>query len=202
MDSLSLARMGVKVTGIDFSENAIETAKALNDELKLDAEFICSSVYNLKENLNKKYDIVFTSYGVIGWLPNLNKWGEIISHFLKPGGIFFIAEFHPVIWMFDDEVKKFKYSYFNREVIEETISGTYADRNANISGKEYGWNHSLDEVFTSLMKHGLTIKSFRELSFSFYDCFNNTVKGDDGYFRIKGLEDIIPMMYSIKSIKS
>ena len=95
MDSLSWSRLGAKVTGIDLSNTAIEKARELNTELGLDAEFICSNVYDLKEMLDKKYDIVFTSYGTIGWLPDLGKWGDIISHFLNPGGIFYIADVHP-----------------------------------------------------------------------------------------------------------
>lgn len=113
MDTLSWARLGAKVTGIDISDKAVKLARSLNERLKLDAEFISSNIYDLKEKTDKKFDIVFTSYGVTGWLPDLDKWGGIISHFLKPGGIFFIAEFHPVVWMFDDDFKYLKYSYFH-----------------------------------------------------------------------------------------
>ena len=203
MDTLSWARLGAKVTGVDFSDEAIKLAKSLNTELKLDAEFIPSNVYDLRENLDEKFDIVFTSYGTIGWLPDLDKWAEIISHFLKPGGVFFIAEFHPVIWMFDDEIKNLKYSYFNSgEPIAETNEGTYTDRKADIKMTEYGWNHSLDEVFNSLKNNGLKIESFNEYPFSFYNCFPEMVKGEDNFWRIKEFEKILPLMYSIKAIKS
>jgi len=194
--------LGAKATGVDFSDKAIDLAKDLNEELKLDANFICSNVYDLKENLNKNFDIVFTSYGTIGWLPDLNKWAEIISYFLKPDGIFFLAEFHPVVWMFDEKVKNLKYSYFNSDQpIEETLEGTYPDRKADIKMTEYGWNHSLDEVFNSLKNNGLVIESFNEYPFSFYNCFPNMIKGEDNFWRIKGYENIIPMMYSIKAMK-
>jgi len=203
MDSLSWARLGAKATGIDFSDEAINLAKNLNKELNLDAEFICSNVYDLKENLNKKFDIVFTSYGTIGWLPDLNKWAEIVFHFLKPGGTFFIAEFHPVIWMYDNGIKNLKYSYFNSgEPIEETNEGTYADRNAGIKMTEYGWNHSLDEVFNSLKNNRLTVESFKEYPFSFYNCFPGMVKGKDSYWRINGFENVLPLMYSLKAKKN
>ena len=112
LDTLSWARLGADVTGIDFSDEAISTAKQINKEAKLDAEFICSNVYDLKAKLNKKYDIVFTSYGVIGWLPDLNRWADIINYFLNPGGVFYMVEFHPVLWMMDDDFKQIKYSYF------------------------------------------------------------------------------------------
>jgi SAM-dependent methyltransferase len=202
MDTLSWARLGAKVTGVDFSDEAVKLAKKLNEELNLDAEFICSNIYDLKDNLEGKFDIVFASYGVIGWLPDLNKWAGIINHFLKPGGIFYLAEFHPVIWMFDSELKNLKYSYFNSDdPIKEKIRGTYSDRNAEIELTEYGWNHSLDEVFNSLKNNGLKIESFNEYPFSFYDCFPDMVKGEDNLWRIKGFENILPMMYSVKAFK-
>ncbi|HEY6063665.1 MAG TPA: class I SAM-dependent methyltransferase, partial [Chitinophagaceae bacterium] len=141
MDSLNWARLGADVTGIDLSDVAIKEAKQLNGELGMNAKFICCNVYDLKQHLDEKFDIVFTSYGVIGWLPDLNKWAGIISHYLKPGGIFYIAEFHPVVWMFDDEFTHIKYHYDNREVIVTENEGTYTDRNASIKGKEYSWNH-------------------------------------------------------------
>ena len=126
-DSLSWARMGAKVTGVDFSDQAISTANLLRDELKLDAKFICSNVYDLQSKLDQKFDIVFTSYGTIGWLPDLSKWGKLISHYLKPGGTFHIVEFHTFVWMFDDDFTEFKYSYFNQGEIEEVVEKEVSD---------------------------------------------------------------------------
>lgn len=202
MDTISWAKEGAIVTGIDFSEEAINTAKNLAEEMNAPADFICSDVYDLPDKLNGKFDIVFTSYGVIGWLPDLDKWAAVIDHFLKPGGTFFIAEFHPVLWMMDDNFTHLKYSYFNDQVIETVSQGTYGDRYAAISSTEYGWNHSFDEVISNLLKYDLQITGFKEYPYSPYNCFNNTEKGNDGMFRIKGLEDKLPMMYSIKAIKS
>ena len=109
MDTLSLARMGAKVTGVDLSDTAIAEARKLNEQLGLDVEFICCNVYNLKDHLKEQFDIVFTSYGVIGWLPDLNKWAEIISHYTKPGGFFYMGEFHPVVVMLAEKFGKVKY---------------------------------------------------------------------------------------------
>lgn len=201
MDSLSWARLGANVTAIDLSDKAIKTARSLNDDLGLNVKFICSDIYSLKNVLEDKFDIVFTSYGVIGWLPDLNRWAQIISHFLKPGGIFFIAEFHPVVTMFDDNFKELKYSYFNTGPNIEEIKGTYADRNADLVHLSYQWGHSLEEIFSGLLNNDLKILSFREFPYSYYDCFNNGVQGDDGYWRIRGLENKIPIMFSIKAEK-
>lgn len=202
MDSLNWARLGAEVTGVDLSDEAIQLAKQLNDKVGLSAKFICSNVYDLKEQLDEKFDIVFTSYGVIGWLPDLDKWAEIISHYLSPGGIFYMAEFHPVVWMFDDEFTHVKYFYDNREVIITESEGTYTDRTADIKGKEYGWNHSISEVLNALIGQGLEIELFNEHMYSPYPCFNNIVQGEDGNWRVKGIEGKIPMVYSVKARKT
>ena len=196
-DSLSWARMGAEVTGVDFSEEAISAANSLRDELKLNAKFICSNVFDLKSKLDEKFDIVFTSYGTISWLPDLSKWGKLVSHYLKPGGTFYIVEFHTVVWMFDDDVTEFKYSYFNQGEIEEVIKGTYADTSAPLKQTQYGWNHPLSDVINALLQNGLKIEFVHEFPFSVYDVFANSVKGKDGWWRIKGMENIIPMMFSI-----
>ncbi len=201
MDTLSWARQGATVTGIDLSDKAIDVAKELSNELNIPAEFICCNVYDLKQHLDKKFDIVFTSYGVIGWLPDLDKWADIIQHFLKPGGTFYMVEMHPVVWMMDEDFQRVKYFYHNEELIHETKDGTYTDRNAPIHYEEYSWNHSLSEVINSLINAGLHIQLLNEFSFCCYNCFNNMVQGEDGYWRIKGLENKIPMMYSVKAEK-
>jgi 2-polyprenyl-3-methyl-5-hydroxy-6-metoxy-1,4-benzoquinol methylase len=202
MDTLSWARLGATVTGIDLSDEAIGYAKSLSGELNLNADFICCNVYDLPENLDKKFDIVFTSYGVVGWLPDLDKWAGVIAHFLKPGGTFYLAEFHPVVWMFDDEFKDIKYCYHNAETIVEKQTGTYADRYAQIEYEEFSWNHSLSEVINALISKGLQIQFLNEFPYSSYNCFANTIQGEDGNYRIKGLEGKIPMMYSIKAVKA
>ena len=112
-----------------------------------------------------------------------------------------MAEFHPVVWMFDDEFTHMKYYYDNREVIVTDGYGTYTDRNAAITGKEYSWNHSISEVLNALIKNGLEIKQFNEFMYSPYPCFSNTVKTEDGNWHIKGMEGKIPMVYSVTATK-
>ena len=209
MDTMSWAREGAIATGIDLSDEAIKLAKEINEELKLNAKFICANVYDLTdaekvpplEGFRGAFDIVFTSYGTIGWLPDLDKWAEIVTHFLKSGGIFYIADFHPVLWMMDENFEHIKYNYFNTEVITEEISGTYSDQTAPIKSIEHGWNHPFSEIITALLKHNLQIQLFNEFTYSPYKCFNNLEQGEDGMWRIKGMDEKMPMMYSIKAIK-
>lgn len=157
-DSISLSRMGAEVTGIDLSDQAIETARELAKKTAQSTKFVCSDVYDLPNHLDEKFDLVFTSYGTIGWLPDLDKWANIVQHFLKPSGQFIFAELHPVVWMFDDDFTKVGYNYFNDGPIVETESGTYADPNAKLDIENITWNHSLSEVISSLIDAGLTIE--------------------------------------------
>ena len=200
-DTLSWQNLGAQCTGVDFSEEAINYAKQLGTELNLDADFICCDIYDLKNHLNNKFDIVFTSYGTIGWLPDLNKWADIISHFLKPGGTFLIVDFHPVVWMYSNDFKEIKYSYFNIEPIVEENEGTYADKNAPLKNKEVGWNHPISEILNSLINNDLLIEQFNEYDYSSYNCFNNMIEIETGKFQIKGLEYKMPVMYAVKAKK-
>lgn len=200
-DSLSLARMGAKVTGIDLSDAAIAKAKELNETLGLDAEFICSDIFKLDEVLDGQYDIVFTSYGTICWLPDMKKWAGVVNRYLKPGGTFVFADFHPALWMFDNNFKGIQYSYFNREVIQEVETGTYADQTAPINLNSITWNHDLAEVLQNLLLQGLQLKSFAEYDYSPYSCFPETVEIAPRKYQIPGLESKIPMMYAMKMVK-
>lgn len=196
-DTLSLARMGASVTGVDFSENAIEKARALAAELEADASFICCDVYSLKEHLDRQFDVVFTSYGTIGWLPDLGKWAGIVSHFLKPGGHFVFAEFHPVVWMFDDQFEKVAYPYLQADpIVEEGIS-SYADRESDAKGAFVSWNHGLSEVVNNLIAQGIRIERFNEYDYSPYDCFKGTEEYEPGKFRIAKWGSRLPMVYSL-----
>ena len=200
-DTISLARMRAEVTGVDLSDEAIKKARILAKDTKANADFICCDIFDLPNYLNKKFDYVFTSYGTIGWLPDLNKWAQIVSQYLRPGGQFVFAEFHPVIWMFDDDLERIKYSYFQSEAIIETKIGTYANKDANIANESVTWNHGIGEVVNSLIQNGLEIKSLKEYDYSPYNCFNNLIADSPQKFRYKHLGNRIPMVYSILAKK-
>ena len=201
-DTLSLARVGAITTGVDFSIEAINKARELNKQLGLSAEFVCTDIYELPGALDKQFDIVYTSYGVIGWLPDMHRWAQIVARYLKPGGRFVFVEFHPVVWMFNSEFSFVQYSYFNRDAIVETISGTYADRDAPVKHVEIGWNHDLSEVIQNLIAAGLRIDAFKEYDYSPYNCFSNMVMVEPGKFQIAGSEGKMPMLYSLVATKA
>lgn len=201
MDTMSFSRMGAKCIGVDISDEAIKLAKEINDELQLDAQFICCNVYDTCKFVKEQFDIVFTSYGTIGWLPDLKSWAKIIAEKLKPGGVFYIAEFHPVVWMFDDDFTHIKYHYDNKELIVMENQPTYTGDKNEIVGKEYSWNHSISEVLNVLINAGLKIEFLNEHTFSPYSNFRNSVETEKGKWHIKGMEGKIPMVYSIRAVK-
>ncbi|WBV57777.1 class I SAM-dependent methyltransferase [Chryseobacterium daecheongense] len=200
-DSISLSRLGAVVTGIDLSDKAIATARDLTKKCGTDTEFICSDVYDLPNVLNEKFDIVFTSYGTIGWLPDLDHWAQVIAHFLKPDGKFIMAEFHPVVWMFDDDFNRVAYNYFNEKPIIETYNGTYADPSADITQEYVMWNHSLAEVIQNLIKNNMTINDFQEFDWSPYPCFKHIVESEKGKWRIPQFGNHIPLVFALEAQK-
>jgi SAM-dependent methyltransferase len=206
LDTLSWAREGAKVTGVDFSGEAIQLANELTEKTGLEARFILSNIYDLPEILEDKFDIVFTSYGVHCWLPDLTRWAEIIAHFLKSGGIFYIAEFHPFTWVFDNEFKddfKLKYSYFHSPEPEKfDVDGSYAGPNAKIEPcVDYEWTHGMGDVINSIIHAGLQIQFLHEFPMSCFQQFPFLEKRDDGYWYYDNPEIQLPLVYSIKAIK-
>ena len=200
-DTLSLARMGADVTGVDLSDEAVRYAKSLASQSGLVSDFICCDLYDLPKHLNKEFDIVFTSYGTIGWLPDMKRWAAIVVQFLKTGGRFVFAEFHPAVWMFDNELTYIQYSYFNREAIVEQTEGTYADKNAPIRLSSISWNHSLSEVLQSLLGEGMQLKKFQEFDYSPYDVFPGMIENEPGKFQIEKMKEKLPLVYALEMHK-
>jgi len=197
-DSLSMARMGAEVTGVDISDKAIKKAQELNEELGLDAQFVQCNVYDAIECVEGKYDIVFASYGTIVWLPDLDKWAAIIAHFLKPEAKLVFLDFHPVLDMLNWDNCAFEYSYFNTitPYMEET-QGTYADQKADIKMKEYFWTHSLAEVIEALNRAGLQMNQMQEYDYSPYNIFGEMEERATKEFTIKKMRVAFPYMYSL-----
>ncbi len=200
-DTISLDRLGANPTGVDISDEAIKTAQNLSKELESSAQFVCCDIYDLPNHLNEKFDLVFTSYGTIGWLPDLDRWAKVVSQFMKPSGEFLMVEFHPVVWMFDDDFNEVKYNYFNDGPICEVESGTYAQKDADIDLEFVMWNHSISEVANNLIKHGLLIQGIHEYDYSPYPCFKGTKSIGERKFIIEKMGNKLPMVYAISSRK-
>lgn len=200
-DSISLARMGAIVTGVDLSDKAIEKGQELAKMCNTDVNFICCDIYELEKYLDETFDIVFTSYGTIGWLPDINKWAKEVSRFLKTDGKFVFAEFHPAVWMYDDDFTEVRYSYFNAAPIIEIENGTYAEKDADLTQEFCCWNHGLADVIQALINEGLRIDKFHEYDYSPYNCFNKTIQIAEKKFQLEPFGNKLPLVYSLSATK-
>jgi SAM-dependent methyltransferase len=175
LDTLSWARLGAHVVGLDLSDEAVGLARRLADEVGLSgrAEFICSDLYDADEHLGeRRFDVVFVNWGAIEWLPDLERWAAIVARHLKPGGTFSMAEIHPFAQALDDEAAegelRVRYGCFPSPDPEiDPVDGSYADRAADTTGLEaYGWRHSFAEILGALTGAGLCLEQFHEFAFS------------------------------------
>lgn len=205
MDTLSWARLGAKAIGVDFSPKAIRLARSLAEELEIKAEFICSDIYDLPSQLSGEFDVVFTSYGVLPWLPDLKRWAEVIAHFLKPGGIFYIVESHPFAHVFNDgnvSDLQVHYPYFAKDPMRFDGHGSYADAEAILEHTvHYEWMHPMSEIINSLISAGLRISCLKEYPFIFDKRLPFMVKGEDGFWRLPDGREDIPFLFTLKARK-
>ena len=195
-DSMSFARMGAKVTAVDFSDIAINEGKRISKEINVHVEFIESNVLELK--LNKEFDIIFSSYGAIGWLPDLEKWAATISSHLKKGGLFLLTEFHPFVAL----IKNNEYNYFYDPKPDiEIEKSTYADEYSKLVTRTCWWNHSLTSIFSALESNGLKLALFEEFDYSPFLLDGMIKKKDGEYVLEKRINKSTPYVFNLKATK-
>jgi SAM-dependent methyltransferase len=202
-DSLSWVRLGAQVTGVDFSERAIGLARRLSGETRLPAEFLCSDLYELPRRIDRQFDIVFTSYGVLKWLPDLPRWGQIAARYVKPGGTFFLVEFHPFLYVFDyDRAERVEHSYFyDPKPITYDEVGSYARPDLSSVKEAHAWSHGVGSVAQALIDGGLRLETIREYPYSAIDCFPFVVPEGPQRFVHRTLPGKFPLSYSILARK-
>jgi 2-polyprenyl-3-methyl-5-hydroxy-6-metoxy-1,4-benzoquinol methylase len=168
-DTISLARLGASMIGVDFSAPAIEQANALAARTGADARFVCSDVYKAAEAVgNGPFDLVFTGIGALCWLPSVQRWARVVASLLRPGGRLFIREGHPVLWALEDSrpdgLVVLRYPYFERD--EPTVfeaGGTYVSTDVEFSHNvTHQWNHGLGDIVTALLDAGMEITALTE----------------------------------------
>ena len=207
LDTLCWARLGARVTGIDFSAVAISRARGLAEDVGLAARFVQSDIYELPDRLEGAFDIVYTSRGVLGWLPDIDRWGKVAAHFVKPGGFFYITEIHPIAEVFDDSdgVRdlRLRYPYFSHaEPISLATHGSYADRTAQVTQEvEYGWSHGMGDIVSALTAAGLRIDFLHEFPFVEWP-LSFLQPAADGTHRLPPEHDgKLPLFFSLKASK-
>jgi len=202
LDTLSWARVGAKVTGVDFSPRAIELARALAQDAGIPAEFHLGEVTRLPPEWTDSFDIVFSSYGVLPWLPELGPWARTIQRVLRPGGSFHLVEFHPLTGMLDDDGRRLRHPYFHKSIPEAyEVEGSYANPEARFSHRAYEWAHSLSDVVSALLGAGLRLEELREYPFSPYGCFPFLEESEEGRWQVRGAEVELPLVFSLHATK-
>ncbi len=209
IDTLSFARLGARVTGADFSAAAIDLARSLADELGFpEARFVRSDLYALPDVLDGRFDLVYTSRGVLGWLPDIRAWARVAAHFVRPGGRFYVREIHPVVQAFENEgvgpgELRLAYPYWeHRQPLSFPVVGSYADPTADVAATvEHGWDHGLGEIVTALVDAGLRIDALREYPFLDWQ-LDFLVEGpDDRWVLPPGTAGEMPLSFSIMATK-
>ena len=207
LDTLSWARLGARVTGVDFSEKGIEQARALAAEVGIAARFIRANVYDLPRALDGDFDVVFSSYGALNWLPDLPAWGRLIAQFLRPGGFFYVIDAHPFAHVLPDNPGRTDLgvarSYFpapGPDRIEE--DGDYADRDAHLEHRvSYEWRHTIGGIVNALSDAGLRIDFLHEFPFCAWEYLPGMEKQADGYYHLPGGDGRVPFLVSMKASK-
>ena len=205
MDTMAWARRGAIVTGVDFSDKAIALARSLSEELNIPATFVCANIYGLKEYLQGEFDIVFTSYGVLHYLPDLKRWAEVIAHFLKPDAIFYIVEDHPTFRIFrskpEGEFRAERPYFFAPEPEQYVGKASYAIEAEDKTTTQYIWNHHMGEILNSLIQAGLQIEFLHEFPYAARAKFPFMVQGEDGWWRLPERHGTIPFLFSLQARK-
>jgi SAM-dependent methyltransferase len=207
IDTLRFARAGaVDVMGVDFSPRAIAAATSLAESLELPVGFVQADVTDLPAEVPQgAFDVVFTSYGTIMWLPDLEAWGRMIASRLAPGGVFHIIDAHPFLSVFDDFAPepplRVIYPYFSREPLYFEEHGSYADRDADFVADSYAWQHTFTEIIGSLLKAGLRIRDFAEYPVVSWKALEFMEKDADGLWRMPEGTGDIPLMFSLTAEK-
>ncbi|GAB7032012.1 methyltransferase domain-containing protein [Streptomyces sp. NPDC021749] len=205
-DTLSWAHRGAaRVVGLDFSEPAVEAARELAAELGYGpdrAAFVAADVYDAAEAVpDASYDIVYTGIGALNWLPDLERWADTAASLVAPGGFLYLAEFHPLADILDDETgARIVHDYFSRDAWVDEVPGTYADFDApTVNNRSVEWQHPLGDVVSALAGAGLRIDFLHEHDMTVFQRFAALRRGDDGYYRFPGDRPRVPLMYSLRA---
>jgi SAM-dependent methyltransferase len=200
-DTLSWARLGARVTGLDFSGEAVAAARTLAERCGLEADFVEANVYDAAEALGgRRFDIVYTGLGAINWLPDIERWAQVMASLVAPGGCLYLAEFHPFSHVFSDHGFDIEYSYFHDEPIDFPTAGTYADPSARtVHNRSFEWNHGLGAVVCAIIGAGLELEFLHEHDHTLFLRWPFLV-GERGSFRLPDGLPSLPLMYSLRAV--
>ena len=201
LDTLSWARRGARVSGLDFSAPAISAASSLAASLGLPARFVVSDVYDAVSAFGgERFDIVYTGIGALVWLPDVVGWARVVAGLLEPGGFVYLVEGHPFAQILDDASGRVvTRDYFSREPVVEDYPYSYTDGPALEHTTEVEFQHGLGEIITALAEAGLRIEFVHEWDFEVFGRFDVLQRRDDGTYRLPAGQPRVPMLYSLRA---
>lgn len=204
-DTLALARLGAEVTGVDFSAGSLAVARELSEKSGLAARFIECPIYDLREHLSDRFDLVYTSIGVLCWNSDIGLWAETVAEFMKPGGRFYLMESHPFLNVFDDEADGLVASnpYFTCGRPRDWPAGSsdYSDASYHVKSptREYTW--TMGDVHNALLEAGLRIRWIHEFDFIHWKALKSMEQCESGFWRLPEPLDTIPLLFSLMAEK-
>jgi SAM-dependent methyltransferase len=203
MDTLSWARRGARVTGIDFSEAAVATASAAAGRAGLEAEFQVGNVYDAVAIVGgRTFDIVYTGLGALNWLPDVERWAQVMAALAAPGGMLYLAEFHPVCNIFGDDDLTVEYPYFHDRDSPLTFdeAGSYVEVEvATEHNRTVEWSHGLGEVVSAVIDAGFAVELLHEFDYTLFRRWPFLVRTDRDTYRLPDGVPALPLMYSLRA---
>ena len=205
-DTLSWARLGAEVTGLDFSEPALVAARGLAERLDLDARFVFGNVYDAVELLGETYDIVYTGVGALCWLPDIGRWADVVAGLTEPGGTLYIKEAHPMLWTLDDERAddqlNVTFPYFERpEPTTWDFDETYGGVGQVEHSTTHLWNHGIGEIVMALLDRGFRLDLLEEHRELDWQGLPHMVPQGAMWVLPDEQRDLVPLMYSLRATK-
>ncbi len=201
-DTISLARLGARVTGVDFSPAALAVARDLARACGIDANFVESELYAVPDVLGADFDLVYTGVGALNWLPDIAGWARVVAALLRPGGRVYVRDGHPMLYTLfdgvDDDVLRVTLPYFEGQELHWFNDQTYTDGPAIQHPGQYEWNHGLGEIVQAVIDAGLTVTALREHRELEWKGLPHMVEGDDGKFRLAEGTDRLPLMFTLE----
>jgi len=204
-DTISLARLGGRVTGVDFSPSALAVARDLAAAAGVEARFVESELYATPDVLAEPFDVVYTGVCALIWLPHIEGWARVVASLLREGGRLYVRDGHPMLHTLydgvDDEVLRVTLPYFGGHALRWESDATYTDGPPIASPEQYEWNHGLGEVVQAVIDAGLRVTALREHTECEWQALKHLVKGPDGKFRLAEMPERLPLMFTLEARK-
>ena len=203
-DTVSLARAGARMSGVDFSPQALSVARDLAASCGVDVRFVESELFSVPQVLGRDFDLVYTGVGALCWLPDIAGWARVVAGLLRPGGRLYVRDAHPMLNAIDDasddDVLRVTLPYFEGVPQRWAADQTYTDGPPLESPETYEWNHGLGEIVQAVIDAGLTVTALREHRECEWQALSHMEQGADGRYRLAVDPERLPLMFTLEAM--